>query len=191
MIELDPRDRLQRFDDILSSSFFTKRAIGFGIILMGCLGVIAALSFPHRTKSESPLLKQFLKQNDFHISVATGTACPRRASLSTIGPTMIHVADDARSAAVTTSLEAPLEADELAVGMISCEMFKVQSPGASRLINAGRRPFRRLAVLSAYGGGGWFEKRRCPSAGRGCGAKRTCMGVRLRPRRSWMTPNRH
>src|SRR5262245_39220673 len=35
----------------------------------------------------------------------------------------------------------------------------------SRLINARRRSFGRLAVLSAYVGGGWFKKRRCPSAG--------------------------
>ena len=38
-----------------------------------------------------------------------------------------------------------------------------------RPINAGRRPFGRLAVLSAYCGGGGLKKRRCPSAGRGCG----------------------
>jgi len=30
-----------------------------------------------------------------------------------------------------------------------------------RLINAGRRPFGRLAVLSAYCGG-WFEKKKVP-----------------------------
>src|SRR5215510_12452536 len=67
-----------------------------------------------------------------------------------------------RSAAVTTSLEA----DELAVGMITCEMFK----GQDSWINAGRRPFGRLAVLSAYCGRGVVrKKRRCPSAGRGGG----------------------
>jgi hypothetical protein len=43
--------------------------------------------------------------------------------------------------------------------MITCEMFKGQAPGVRRLINAGRRPFGRLAVLSAYCGRGWFEKK--------------------------------
>jgi len=55
---------------------------------------------------------------------------------------------------VTTSLEA----DELAVGMITCEMFKGQdswssTPDQRRLLPDGR-PFYRPIV-----GGGWFEKK--------------------------------
>jgi len=59
-----------------------------------------------------------------------------------------------RSAAVTTFLEA----DELAVGTITCEMFKGQdswssTPDQRRLFLDGR-PFYRPIV-----GGGWFEKK--------------------------------
>src|SRR5262249_7315458 len=69
-----------------------------------------------------------------------------------------------RSAAVTTSLEA----DELAVGMITCEMFKGRDPWSSTPDQRRRRPFGRLAVLSTYcWAGGGSKKRRCPSAGRG------------------------
>jgi len=55
---------------------------------------------------------------------------------------------------VTTSLEA----DELAVGTITCEMFKGQdswssTPDQRRLFLDGR-PFYRPIV-----GGGWFEKK--------------------------------
>ena len=55
---------------------------------------------------------------------------------------------------MTTSLEA----DKLAVGMITCEMFKGQdswssTPDQRRLLPDGR-PFYRPIV-----GGGWFEKK--------------------------------
>src|SRR5262245_63505280 len=76
-----------------------------------------------------------------------------------------------RSAAVTTSLEA----DELAVGMITCE--DVLRGRTSRLINAGRRPFGRLAVLSAYCGRGAVQKKEgAPRPGRGGG--RALLNVR-------------
>src|SRR5215468_8579425 len=71
-----------------------------------------------------------------------------------------------RSAAVTTSLEA----DELAVGMITCEMFKGQDSWSStpdqRRASALRTAGRFIGLLWAGGG---LKKRRCPSAGRGGG----------------------
>src|SRR6516162_6409227 len=76
-----------------------------------------------------------------------------------------------RSAAVATSLEA----DELAVGMITYEMFKEQTPGVRRLVNAGVDPFRTPTInapaaapsprsQSLPGGSRKFFER--PSAGR-------------------------
>ena len=55
---------------------------------------------------------------------------------------------------MTTSLEA----DELAVGMITCEMFKGQDSWSSTPDQRRLLPGRQ-AVLSSYCGRGWFEKK--------------------------------
>ena len=67
-----------------------------------------------------------------------------------------------RSAAVTTSLEA----DELAVGMITCEMFKGQDSWSS---TPDQRRASALRTVAYCGRGVVRKKRRCPSAGRGGG----------------------
>src|SRR5215813_6431519 len=60
-----------------------------------------------------------------------------------------------RSAAVTTSLEA----DELAVGMITCEMFKGQDSWSSTPDQRRASALRTLALYRPIVGGGWFRKK--------------------------------
>jgi len=54
-------------------------------------------------------------------------------------------------------------AGESAVGMITDDVQAADPLEFDRLINAGRRPFGRVAVLSAYcWAGGWCEKKKVP-----------------------------